>query len=901
VPQARASLWWPTLAVAGLLCFVTFYAKGGLKLETKTTTEVVLTLLSALAIAAVALLGPGRRPLYGAWACGLLLAFTVLTVLSIVWSVQPDASFRDAGRILAYSAFFAAAIALVRLAPERWPAVLGGVIAAAVVVCAYALLTKVFPGKLVPAGKFARLEQPYGYWNAIGLTAAMGAMCCVWLGARRAGHTLLTALAYPALGLMLVTLALAYSRGALAALALGVIAWFALVPLRLRSAAVLLTAGVCAAAVAGWAFSKHALSSEGVTLAARAPAGHELGALLLVMLVVLTLAGLGLGFGTYLKPLTRSVRRNAGWALVAALVIAVLAFAGALAHSHRGFGGSISHTVDSLTDPNAKQPPNTPDRLTAVASVRARYWKEGLQIFSAHPWLGVGAEGYEVARLRYRRETAKVQQAHGFIVQTLADFGVVGLALALALLAAWMAAAGRATHPFNRRWTRWGEWLRIRTGGRPRWQHWPQPYTPERVGLLAMLCVVIVFGVHSLVDWTWYVPGDACVALLFAGWLAGRGPLQPLAAGDGGLPGAQPRKWRAVGGALRRGAFAEVGWARLATAAAVVVAALLAAWSQLQPQRSVDAAQAALSAARARNSGAALASARTAVARDPLSAEALFTLAEVQLIAGQPLHARATLQKAVRLQPSNPQTWLELARFDLQREPRAALRELQAVIYLDPELSSPEALATDREAIEVHNDYLQALRATAVRSVPAPAERLARVEAQVLAERVHALREGPPRQREAQQGATTVCRRAQQHAPARTQHAAQLGQPGGGVGDVLDHLARPDDVEAGVRQWPARFAAEQRRRETRHAGPRAAQRLLGDIRRDDLRAGADQRGRELTFAAAEVEHALARLHVLEQEARAQREVVGLETLGQRLPEPFVVVARSHAGERFSSL
>ena len=50
-------------------------------------------------------------------------------------------------------------------------------------------------------------------------------------------------------------------------------------------------------------------------------------------------------------------------------------------------------------------------------------------------------------------------------------------------------------------------------------------YTPERIGMLTMLCIVIVFGVHSFADWTWYVPGDAFVALLCAGWLAGRGPL----------------------------------------------------------------------------------------------------------------------------------------------------------------------------------------------------------------------------------------------------------------------------------------------------------------------------------------------------------------------------------------
>ncbi len=84
------------------------------------------------------------------WTVGLLLALTALTALSVVWSVRPTASWQDAGRMLAYSGVFGAAVALVRLAPERWPAVLGGVTLAAVVVCGYALLTKVFPGRSPP-------------------------------------------------------------------------------------------------------------------------------------------------------------------------------------------------------------------------------------------------------------------------------------------------------------------------------------------------------------------------------------------------------------------------------------------------------------------------------------------------------------------------------------------------------------------------------------------------------------------------------------------------------------------------------------------------------------------------------------------------------------------------------
>ena len=100
-------------------------------------------------------------------------------------------------------------------------------------------------------------------------------------------------------------------------------------------------------------------------------------------------------------------------------------------------------------------------------------------------------------------------------------------------------------------------------------------------------------------------------------------------------------------------------------AAAVVVAALLAAWAQWQPQRSADASQEAL-ALSATNPGAALAAAQNAVDYDPVSAEALFTLSTIQQHAGQSALARATLVRAVHLQPSNPQTWKALGEYDLQ-------------------------------------------------------------------------------------------------------------------------------------------------------------------------------------------------------------------------------------------
>jgi hypothetical protein len=749
------AMWWPTILIAGVICFVTFIAGGGLHLASMTAVEMTITIGSGLLVAVTVLLAPVRGRHYGLWSVGLLLAFTALTALSVVWSVQPDESFKDAGRMLAYSSLFAAVVVLAPAVPSRWPAVLGGVTLAAVVVCGYALLTKVFPAQFDPNDVYARLRAPFDYWNAIGLTAAMGVMGCLWLGARRAGHAVLSALAYPAMGLMLVTLLLAYSRGAVAALAVGVALWFCIVPLRLRGACVLLAGVAGAALVVGWDFSRSALTTEGVALAQRVTAGRQLGAILLAMLVLLTLAGLAIGFCTGRNAPSRRLRRDAGTALLALLAIAVIAFAGALAASHRGLPGSLSHAFHTLTDTHSKVP-NTPGRLTAIASVRARYWDEALQIFKAHPLLGAGAEGYRTARLRYRSAPIEVRHAHGFVVQTLADLGLVGLVLALALLIAWMAAAGRSTHPFNRRWSSWHALTDRSSGERPGWLRFtaygrPAPYTPERIGLSCMLCLVVVFGVHSLVDWTWYVPGNACVALLCAGWLAGRGPLEPTtaeeASGDpaavayatgasppqpAGAHGPQEAVERTVS-AGRRGerprTLADVGAMSAGVAGATIVAVLLAGWVQWAPQSSENASQEALALVGS-DVNAATAAARRGVARDPLSVQALFSLSAVQQASGEPALARATLVRAVNLQPSNPETWLHIGEYDLSADRSnayadgaegsgaSAMTELGAAIYLNPESIAAEAVADGNpEAIAIQNDYVEALRfSTATRT-----------------------------------------------------------------------------------------------------------------------------------------------------------------------------------------
>jgi cytochrome c-type biogenesis protein CcmH/NrfG len=663
-------------AVAGLLIAIAFVARSGSVLSRATPVEMALALLGAAAVALALLAHPARGRLWGGVTLLLFAALAVWTALSIAWSVQPSESWQAANLTLAYLATFAGTIALAHIAPGRWSGVLGGVVLAAVVLCGWSLLVKSFPS-ISSLDLYARLRAPFDYWNAVGLMAALGIPGCLWLGARRDGHAALSALAVPALGLLLVALLLSYGRGPLLAVAVSVACWFAIVPLRLRGVAVLATAGTGTAVVCAWAFANDALTKDGTPLDVRTDAGHSLGLLLLALLVVLLLAGLALSFAMSRSALSPQGRRTAGVALLVALALVPLAGIGKLAASDRGLTGSISHGWTELTDPNAQQPANDPSRLSSVGGVRARYWDNGFSIWRKAPWLGVGADGYATARKPIQPDRLRVRHAHGYVPQTLADLGAIGMGIGVALTIAWFVAAARATGVRPRR--RWGAWLatltrtrdaRTRPAVRPR-----QPVTAERIGLMTLATTAIAFGVHSTADWTWFVPGTAVTGLLCAAWVAGRGPFdQPARAA------ALPRDrtaWSAARG-------------RLALALVAVVAGLAGAWTIWQPERAVDASDAALTALIDGHVDEARAHAEEAVSIDPLSIDALFTLAAIERASRDPQAAHATLQRAVELQPANPESWLRLGQFELdQGHVRRAQRLLGAAIYLDPR--GPEA------------------------------------------------------------------------------------------------------------------------------------------------------------------------------------------------------------------
>ncbi|MBJ7518284.1 MAG: O-antigen ligase family protein [Solirubrobacteraceae bacterium] len=662
------------LGLGFLLCAIAFGADGGLRLGRLSIVEVGLLLGGGVATALGLLAAPRGEKVWGGGTILLFGAFTVLTALSVGWSVDPAESWLEANRTFAWFAAFAAAATLARAVPDGWSVLLGAFLVFGVILCGYATLTKLLPAQFSPEETYARLREPYGYWNSVGLTGAMTIPCCLWLGSRRHGHQAINALAYPALTIVVFALLLAYSRGALLAAAIACAVWFAAVPLRLRGVTVLAVGSGGALLVTLWAFGQTALTEDKAALALRQTAGWQMAVLLAFVLLIVLAIGMALTFAAARRPPRTPARRTLGTVVVVVLLLLPIVGLGVLATSDKGLGGSISEGWKSLTDPDAVTPANDPSRLTAVGSVRARYWNEALKTFQDNQLVGVGAGGYAISRTLYRTDELDVLHAHGYVVQVLADLGIVGGLLTLALLAAWLVAALRSCG--MRRRDRGATW------------------TPERVGLVTLLAVVIVFGFHSFVDWTWYVPGNVVPAMLAAGWLAGRGPIAS-ARPDGSL--------------LTRVRAGLRDRSRLLQAGAVLLLAVVAAWTVWQPWRANRIEQDALAALSRGQTGEATVLANKAVDRNPLSADALFTLAAIRTAAGDQAGARTAYTDAVELQPRNPRVWLSLAQFELAAgDAKAAEQAVRPALYLDPKSQEAAAL------------FVQATGG-ATQTIPAPA------------------------------------------------------------------------------------------------------------------------------------------------------------------------------------
>jgi tetratricopeptide (TPR) repeat protein len=653
-----------TLAVllGGLLIAGVFVTQGGSSLGSSTWTEITCLVIGAALFVGVVLYG--RRARWGAITVAWFACFSVLTAVSVGWSVKPDASWLVANQTFSYLAVFVAAAALARLFGERWPGLISAIAFATAVVSAYALLEKVFPGTLDAGDPYGRLVGPFNYWNATGVLAAMGLPAALWVGSRRGAGRWSGALSVPAIGILTTVVVLSYSRGAILAAVIACVLWFAAVPLRLRGAAILAAGLAGAAALSTWALTTRALTTDGALLSSRSSAGHTFGVVLLIVLLLQGLAGLVVSTSLARHRLPAQTRRKLGTALVCIVALLPVAGIAVLAASSRGLTGEISHIWNTATSSSSVVNGTSPGRLLTVANSRGQYWDEALKIGRQALFDGVGAGGYATARTRYTTNPHPVAHAHGYLPQTFADLGLLGLAITLALLIAWAVSVARALG------------IRDQSGQlEPHERAEPAEPAgwPERAGMLTLLAVVAAFGADSSIDWIWFIPGITIPALACAGWLTGRGPLN-----------------QGVGRIARRRLSSSPG--ATGVVVLVVVVTVLGGWLIWQPLRSADAETRAVDAASAGNTALALTQAREAAASNPEAVEPLFTLSAIYETVGDRVGARAELQHAVQLQPANAETWLLLGEFDLRGgRPRAALDELRAAARLDR--SSAEAQA----------------------------------------------------------------------------------------------------------------------------------------------------------------------------------------------------------------
>jgi tetratricopeptide (TPR) repeat protein len=188
----------------------------------------------------------------------------------------------------------------------------------------------------------------------------------------------------------------------------------------------------------------------------------------------------------------------------------------------------------------------------------------------------------------------------------------------------------------------------------------------ERVALIALALTALAFGLHSAIDWTWFVPGPTVMAVAAAGAVAGRSFLASRQPGESVVLGQVPRY-----------VFAGVAG----------VVAFACAWAVWQPARSEAETDHALDLLAARKLPAAARAAEHAREIDPLSPNPLLAMASIAAARGDTNGALAVLQRAVRRFPGEPQVWVRLAEYQLDalRKPADALSTARGALKIDPE------------------------------------------------------------------------------------------------------------------------------------------------------------------------------------------------------------------------
>jgi O-antigen ligase len=408
---------------------------------------------------------------------GLLALFVGWIWASASWSHGASSSFLEGERALVALAGVAAALLLV--SRRTVPQLLGGVAAGITLIAGYGLATRLFPerfGTFDPIALY-RLQEPIGYWNALGIFSAIGVLLCLSFATRAATY-LGRALAAGALAILLPTIYFTYSRGSWLALGIGLAAAIVLDPRRVQ-----LTVGLAflapVPALEVWLGSRRdALTTQRSDLSAAVHDGKRYAVVVLVAALVSAAIAVLVGLAERRVAVPRVIRVAYGGVLALVLVGAVV---GGLARY-----GSPTHIAERSWS-SFKAPPgisggNLNGRLFSLSgNGRVDLWRAAWHDYQANSVLGSGAGTYQQWWYEHRPYDSEAKDAHSLYFETLGELGPPGLALlGLALL---VPVAGAV----------------LARG---------QPLVPLALG------AYVAYLAHAAVDWDWEVTAVTLVALV---------------------------------------------------------------------------------------------------------------------------------------------------------------------------------------------------------------------------------------------------------------------------------------------------------------------------------------------------------------------------------------------------
>lgn len=485
----------PELGLAllpGLLTVYLSFESGGYYPKTVAFAAVVLLLLLLARVALASSLVASVARLHAAAVVTFGL-FGAWTLISVAWSDATDRTIFAFDRVLLYLLVLVV-FGLIEWTPELIRALVRGLAAAMVLVGVISLTSRVLPSLWPTTLAYApeRLGYPLGYSNAVGLMAALGLVLALALSADSREQGWIRAIFAAAVPLLAVTLYLTFSRGAIAALFVGLVVLAVTCREWGLVSSALIVAPTSAVAVLVAHHARLLASSHPQTAAAATQGRHVALAAAGSALVAAAGRLVLLRFDRRIQASSMSARIRShagivlfsGVAVIAVLLIAVHAPSFISRQTSRFFSGAQS----SVTPQGAAH-------LTTLSNeYRVDNWKAALVAYSHHPVTGTGAGTYQFSWIRYGKVPGlSFDYAHSLYLETLSELGPIGLALLVGALLAIVFALARGVR---------------RDHGAVR---------------AALLAVAAMWLVRAGVDWDWEVPAVTVWFFAVGGMALSRG------------------------------------------------------------------------------------------------------------------------------------------------------------------------------------------------------------------------------------------------------------------------------------------------------------------------------------------------------------------------------------------